>query len=70
MKQQYLIEFEHDSDHLGYGGLGQLLVSATSFEEACSKIPNFSVPKTNSATNYQWNERFRNARNFVNLTID
>jgi len=66
---QFLIEFEHDSRHLGYNGIGTLLVNANSFEQACQKIGDFSVKKTNSATGYNWNERFTNARNFVNLTI-
>ena len=67
--KQFLIEFEHDSNHLGLHGYGQLLVSAESFEEACQKIPHFKVWKKNSATGYQWQEYFKNARNFVNLTI-
>jgi hypothetical protein len=68
--KQYLIEFEHTSRHLGQDGFGLLLVSANSFEEACSKIEVFSVPKVNPATGYKWNEYFENAKNFVNLTID
>lgn len=68
--KQYLIEFEHDSKFLGNNGYGQLLITARSFEEACEKVANFSVKKTNSATNYSWREKFINARNFVNLTIE
>ena len=70
MKKPYLIEFEHDSNHLGLHGYGLLLVYANSFEEACESIANFKVPKRNSATGYTWNESFSNARNFTNLTID
>lgn len=68
---QYLIEFQHDSKFLGIDGMvGMLLVKASSFEEACSKVETFSVEMTNSATGYKWNEYFRNARNFVNLTVE
>jgi len=67
--KQFLIEFEHDSRHLGFNGFGMLLVSANNFEEACEKIQTFSVKKRNSATGYEWDEYFTNARNFVNLTI-
>ena len=71
--KQYLIEFEHDSKHLGYDGRGQLLVSANTFEEACNKIADFSIAKVNKShkpSPYHWNEYFDNARNFVNLTIE
>lgn len=67
--KQFLIEFEHDSNHLGTNGIGFLLVKAKTFEEACSKVKEFSTPKENSATGFRWDEKFTNARNFVNLTI-
>ena len=67
--QQFLIEFKHDSKFLGFNGLGLLLVEARSFEEACDKIARFSVKKVNSVNGYEWKERFKNARDFVNLTI-
>ena len=69
---QYLIEFEHDSRHLGQDGYGMLLVNAYSFEKACEKIKNFFVSKCNphhKPEPYYWDEYFTNARNFVNLTI-
>lgn len=71
--KQYLIEFKHDSRHLGYAGIGTLLVSADSFEEACEKIRFFSVEKCNphhKPKPFHWNEYFTNARKFINLTID
>lgn len=67
--KQFLIEFTHDSSHLGFGGFGLLLVMATTFEEACLKVSAFSTPMTNEATGYKWNETFKNARNFINLTV-
>jgi hypothetical protein len=67
--KQFLIEFEHESNHLGHDGFGMLLVSASTFEEACSKIEKFSVTLTNSATGYQWDEYFTNPSGFINLTI-
>ena len=66
---QYLIEFKHDSRHLGLDGLGMLLVTANSFSNACIKILNFSIRKENSATHYEWDEYYENARDFINLTI-
>lgn len=66
MNKQYLIEFEHDSNHVGHDGFGTLLITADSFE----RIKYFSVPKINSANGFTWNESFENARNFLNLTID
>jgi len=68
--KQFLIEFEHDSRHLGQDGFGMLLVAGTNFKNACAKISNYSVQKTNSATGYTWLEKFTNVRNFVNLTIE
>lgn len=67
--KQYLIEFEHDSKHLGHNGYGQLLVRATDFEYACKKVKTFSVLKENQVTGFKWRESFINARNFINLTI-
>lgn len=70
----YFIEFEHDSRHLGYDRFGHLLVKAESFKEACEKIKNFSVqkhnPHYNNGEGFTWNEKFINARNFINLTIE
>ena len=66
---QYLIEFEHDSKHLGHNGYGQLLIKADSFESACEKVTTFSVKLRNSVTGFTWNEGFSNPTNFVNLTI-
>lgn len=68
--KQYLIEFKHDSRHLGYDSFGQLLVSANSFEEACKKVPSFKAKLVNSATGYSWYEGFTNPRDFINLTLD
>lgn len=71
--KQFLIEFEHSSRHLGYGGYGMVLVNADTFEEACEKIKEYSVPKYNphayDGQGYNWNEKFTGCRNFVNLTI-
>ena len=67
--RDFLIEFEHDSRHLGQNGFGMLLVNASSFESACDKISKFSVHKRNDANGFEWNEYFKGCRNFVNLTI-
>lgn len=71
--KQFLVSFEHDSKRLGYGGFGQLLISAYTFEEACNKVKTFSVRQVNMSHKpepYYWNEYFDNARNFVNLTVN
>lgn len=68
--KQFLIEFEHDSKFLGYDGIGQLLVTSDTFENACKKVNDFGVKKENTNNGYKWEERFTNARNFINLTID
>lgn len=71
--KQYFIEFEHTSSHLGTGGIGYMLVNATSFDEACEKIKEFSVRKCNPHHRpepYYWDEYFRDAKNFINLTIE
>lgn len=70
MKKQYLISFEHDSKRLGYDGFGQILITANSFEEACTKVSQWGIELSNSATGYKWTERFINARDFINLTIE
>ncbi len=67
--KQFFIEFEHDSNRLGYDGYGHLLVNAETFEEACKKIETFKVPKVN-INGYKWDEYFTNPRNFINLTIE
>lgn len=69
MEKQFLIEFKHDSKRLGLNGIGQLLVTAKTFEEACSKVEDFGVDMTNASNGYTWTESFTNARNFINLTI-
>lgn len=70
----YLIEFKHDSRHLGFNELGMLLVYADSFEEACKKIPNFKVsmhnPYAYNGKGYSWIETFKNPREFINLTLE
>jgi hypothetical protein len=72
--KQFLIEFKHDSNFLGYDGFGILLVNASTFEEACNKIKEFSIPKHNphayNGQGFSWNEKFTNCRNFINLTIE
>ena len=68
--KQFLVEFEHDSKWLGYDGKGQLLITANSFENATHRISDFYVDKENTANGYKWKERFTNARNFVNLTVN
>lgn len=69
MEKQYLIEFQHDSKYLGLNGYGILLISAKDFKEACKKVKNFKIKKINKATGYTWYEYFKNAHNFINLTI-
>lgn len=65
----FLIEFEHDSRHLGLHGFDTVQVHANNFEEACEKIKNHTYPLKNNATGYQWNEPYENARNFRDKTI-
>jgi hypothetical protein len=67
--KQFLVEFEHKSNHLGLDGIGLLLVSAKTFNEACNKIKTFHITLTNSATGYQWEEYFIEPTNFKNLTM-
>ena len=67
--KQFLVQFKHDSRHLGYNGIGQLLVDANNFEDACFKIKQWSTPMVNDATGYTWEEEFDNARDFINLTV-
>lgn len=70
--KQFLIHFEHDSKHLGYGGFAYMLVQANSFEHACHKIEAWSTPMVNphhKPKPFHWNEDYKNARNFINCTI-
>jgi hypothetical protein len=67
---QYLVQFEHDSKFMGMNGFGTLLITATSFELACIKVITYSLSMKNSATGFEWLEKFTNPRNFVNLTIE
>jgi len=67
--EYFLIEFKHDSNFLGYDGIGQLLIRANSFKEACDRVDEFRKPMENTAIGFKWDEWFRNARDFVNLTM-
>ena len=67
--KQFLIQFKHNSRRLGYDGIGQLLITAETFEEACERVPEFGIVCENEATGYKWVEHFDNAKEFINLTI-
>lgn len=67
--KQFLVEFKHDSKHLGYDGLGILLISANTFKQAIDKVKEYGLPMINEANGFKWNEGYTNARDFRNLTV-